>query len=298
MTSNRFDFFTGVIEGELEYDKFGEVIQSIHDNSLGNMRYLVPFEVPEGLDEKELKLFLKKRKDAAVLNVGVVRKAWKVTGRGGKYPWKRFTVVIREFLKLLAVEVVSGRLNYRWNGVGEFMLVKKRPFKQNLTPIYSIFWDKSQRDTMIDSSYSYRVPKSSINEFGTKGLNDLRSANRDPYKKTTFAPFSKDTTNYTKRKNKIGGINKKLVRRGEEPIRQFYGSEEQKQALKDRLEVLKKLSDYHEQRLPEYAKRIREQKEEIAKDKKLYKEINEMLAKLPEVVRREILTFKRDKKEN
>lgn len=291
---NEYDVFIGVKEGNLEYDIFNEVIQHINDNSLGNLRYPVPLEVPDNLEGRELITFLRKRRSAALINVGDVQKAWRLTGRGGKYPWRRFTSVVREFLKLLSVEVVSGRINFRWAGMGEFMLVKKRPKRPGAIPKYSVFWDKSNRDTMIDSAYVFKMPNSSLKESGTKGLAEIRRANRDPLKKTVFAPFSTDTTNYTKRKNKLHGINKKLVRRGEEPIRKYFGSEEQKQKIKERLEVLKKLAALHEERKPEYAARLKEQKDRIANDKKLYKEINDLLYTLPEVIRRDILTFKKD----
>lgn len=294
MKNNRYDVFTGVTESNFEYDEFNEVIQSINDNSLGNMRYVVSWEVPEGLDEKALKIFLRKRRHACIINVGDIQKAWKVTGRGGKYPWKRFTVVVREFLKLLAIETVSGRINFRWNGMGDFMLVKKRPRIKGSPPKYSVFWDKTKRDCMIDASYTFRMPQSSLKETGSKALIELRKANKDPLKKTVFAPFSSDTTNYQKRKDKIQGINKRLVRRGEEPIRKYFGSAEQKKKIKDRLELLKKLAEMHEAKRPEYAARLREQKDRIAKDNKLYKEINEMLYTLPEVMRRELLTYKKD----
>ena len=293
MIDNEHDVLTGMIEGNFEYDEFNEVIQSINDNSLGNMRYVVPYEVPEHLEGKELKDFLKKRRAACIVNVGDVQKAWRFSGRGGIHPWKRFTSVVREFLKLVAIETVSGRINFRWNGMGEFMLVKKRHRVKGAPPKYSVFWDKTKRDCMIDQSYSFRMPKSSLLDTGSKALTEIRKANRDPLKKTVYAPFSSDTTNYQKRKDKIQGINRKLVRRGEEPIRKYFGTAEQKNKIKERLEILKRLADEYDLKRPEMVQRINDQKEKIARDKALFKEINEMLYTLPEVVRREILTHKK-----
>lgn len=281
-------------EGGLEYDSFNEVIQSIHDNSLGKLRFNVPYEVPDHLEGAELKRFLKERRHMCLVNVGNVQKMFRINGKGTKLPWKRFTNVVREFLKILSVEVVSGRINFRWNGVGEFMLVKYRVRKKGKVNKYNLHWDRHARDAMIDTSYAFKMPQSSIKERGTKALAAIRAANKDPYKKTVYAPFSHDTTNYFKRKAKLQGINKKLVKNGIEPIRKYFGTEEQKIKIKERLEILRKLAAMHEEKQPEYAARLKAQKDKIARSKALFKEINDMLYTLPEVIRRDLLTFKKE----